>query len=86
MLGSNVQNSTRYLVLNSIGEVSSIVTTDPGFVQQGPGLTHKIKFPSLLHDRSPDDLIASGVSLRMEVQATNSAASDTYLSNSVTPT
>ena len=86
MLDSTTENTTKYLVLNSVGEVSGIVSEDPGFVQQGPGYTHQIKFPSTINSRTPDDLIASGVSLRMEIQATNSSASDTYLSNAVTPT
>ena len=86
MLDSTTENTTKYLVLNSVGEVSGIVGEDPGFVQQGPGYTHQIKFPSTINGRTPDDLIASGVSLRMEIQVTNSSASDTYLSNAITPT
>ena len=82
-LGSN----TVYLVVNSIGEVTGHQAADPGFVQQGPGTTHQLKFPATFDSgREPDTDFPAGATLRMEIEASNSSASDTFLSNTITPT
>ena len=84
---SSQGNALRYLVIDSVGNVTGHQPGDPGFVQQGPGTQHTLKFPATFaNGNSPDTDFPAGTSLRMEIEAVNSAASDTYLSNAVTPT
>ena len=79
-------SSTRYLVINSVGQVTDIASTDPGFIQQGPGLSHDLTFPATFPSgNSPDFELPVGTVLQAEIQATNSSGSDSYTSNSITP-
>ena len=78
--------STRYLVINSVGQVTDLTSTDPGFIQQGPGLSHDLTFPATFPSgNSPDAELPAGTVLQAEIQATNSSGSDSYTSNSISP-
>ena len=78
--------STRFLVINAQGAVTTHQSNDPGFVTQGPGTSHTITFPATFPTgNSPDDELPSGTTIQIDVQAINSEASDTYPSNIVTP-
>ena len=78
--------SSKYLILDSSGNVSSISSLDPGFVNYGPGTSVKLKFPSTFPTgNAPDVELRAGTQLRAEIEAVNSVASDTELSNIVVP-
>ena len=78
--------STRYLVIDATGTVTTHQASDPGFTQLGPGLTQQITFPATFPTgNTPDAELAAGTTLQVEVEATNSVASDTYPSNIITP-
>ena len=79
-------STTRYLNLDGAGNVSSLQSTDPGFVQIGPGTSISIDFPgNFTNGITPDNEIPGSGQLKIEVSATNSEATDTFLSNGVTP-
>ena len=68
------------------GVVENQTSTDPGFVELGPSTGIGITFPAVLPSgNSPDVEFPAGASLQVEVEATNSVASDTYTSGSITP-
>jgi len=78
--------STRFLVINAQGAITTHQVSDPGFVTQGPGASHTITFPATFPTgNSPDDELPSGTTIQVDVQAVNSEASDTYASNTLTP-
>lgn len=78
--------STRFLVIDVTGAVTSHQANDPGFVNQGPGTSHTITFPATFPTGdTPDVELPSGTTIQIDVQAVNSEASDTYPSNIVTP-
>jgi hypothetical protein len=82
------QSITKYLVTDGSGNVSDLTSVDPGFVQTGPGTSVTLSLPATFSStgNAPDTDLPAGASIRAEVQATNSQATDTELSNIVTPT
>ena len=82
------QSVTKYLVTDGSGNVSDLTSVDPGFVQTGPGTSVTLSLPATFSStgNAPDTDLPAGASIRAEVQATNSQATDTELSNIVTPT
>ena len=82
------QSVTKYLVTDGSGNVSDLTLVDPGFVQTGPGTSVTLSLPATFSStgNAPDTDLPAGASIRAEVQATNSQATDTELSNIVTPT
>lgn len=86
-VGGNTQTATKYLVINSVGSVTDISSTDPGYTTIGPGTAIDLTFPATFPSgNAPDTELASGAAMQVDVKATNSAASDTFTSNTVTPT
>ena len=78
--------STRFLVVNVTGAVTGTQSSDPGYTQLGPGTTQQITFPATFSSgNAPDVDLPAGTTLQVEVEATNSSASDTYPSNIITP-
>ncbi len=78
--------STRFLVIDATGAISTHQSSDPGFVTLGPGTSQSITFPATFPTgNAPDVELASGTTIQVEVEAVNSVASDTYPSNTVTP-
>ena len=78
--------STRFLIIDVTGSVTSTQGSDPGFTQLGPGSTQQITFPATFPTgNSPDVELPAGTTLQVEIEATNSSASDTYPSNIITP-
>ena len=78
--------STRFLVISTNGQVTSTQSIDPGFTELGPGLTQQISFPGTFPTgNTPDEELPVGTTLQVEVEATNSVASDTFSSNIITP-
>jgi hypothetical protein len=76
-----------YLLTDSGGNISDMQSADPGFVNYGPGTSVTLKFPATFPTgNAPDTELPSGTTVRAEIQATNTVASDTELSNIVTPT
>ena len=81
--GSNTVS--RFMVISSSGLVENTSSSDPGFVQIGPGTDIDLTFPSALPSgSSPDDEFPAGATIQVEVEATNSVASDTYPSATIT--
>ena len=77
---------SKFMVISATGVVEDQTSTDPGFVELGPSTGIGITFPaSLPSGNSPDVEFPAGASLQVEVEATNSVASDTYTSGSITP-
>ena len=83
---SGTGTQTRYLVIDSVGNVSDLSNTDPGFVNQGTA-TGKLKFPQTFTStgQKPDEALLGGTSIQVEVQASNTEGSDTKLSSALTP-
>lgn len=78
--------STRYLVLDVVGNVSSTTATDPGFTDVGTGLTKRVTFPSLFPTgQTPDDEFPLGTTLQFDVQAKNTKGTTTSATNIITP-
>ena len=78
--------STRFLVINTTGAVTTTQVADPGFTELGPGTTQQITFPATFPTGStPDAELPAGTTLQVEVEATNTVASDTFPSNIITP-
>lgn len=83
----SAQETTKYLSINSSGDVSDLLSTDPGFVDYGPGTEVTLSFPATFPTgNAPDVELPAGASIRAEIRAVNDAATDTELSNIVTPT
>lgn len=85
---SGINTVTLYGVLNSSGngQITDLVTTDPGFVDYGPGLTDTISFPAILPSSyTPDQELPAGTSIKISIRATNSSGTDTEESPSITP-
>ena len=81
------QESTKYLTIDSSGNVSDMSSADPGFVNYGPGTEVTLSFPATFPTgNAPDVELPAGASIRAEIQAVNDAATDTEVSNIVTPT
>ena len=77
---------SKFMVISATGVVENQTSTDPGFVELGPSTGIGITFAALLPSgNSPDVEFPAGASLQVEVEATNSVASDTYTSGSITP-
>ena len=77
--------SALYLVIDSVGNVTDLSSSDPGFVDQGSG-TGPLNFPATFPSGStPDEELPPGTSLQVEVQATNELGSSTKLSSPITP-
>ena len=78
--------SSLFLVIDATGGISNMQSSDPGFVTLGPGTSQSITFPATFPTgNTPDTELPSGTTIQVEVEATNSSASDTYPSNIVTP-
>ena len=85
-VSTGVNTVSRFMVIDSTGLVTSHTGTDPGFVTLGPGTDLDLTFPaSLPSGSSPDDEFPAGATIQVEVEATNSVASDTYTSGTITP-
>ena len=84
--GGLSQTATKYLVLDSVGNVTDVSSADPGFQTIGPGTEIDLTFPATLPSGStPDEELPAGASIQVEVEATNSVASDTYTSGTIIP-
>lgn len=78
--------ATRFLVISTSGAVTSTQSADPGFVELGPGLSQTLTFPATFPTGSaPDTELPTGTTMQVDVKATNTAASDTFSSNIITP-
>ena len=78
--------ATHFLVIGTNRAVTGTQSTDPGYTQLGPGTSQQITFPATFPSgNSPDTDLPVGTTLQVEVEATNSSASDTYPSNIITP-
>lgn len=78
--------STRFLVIDATGAISTHQAADPGFVNLGPGTSQSITFPATFPTgNAPDAELLAGTTIQVEVEAVNSVASDTYPSNIITP-
>ena len=83
---TGVNTISRFMVISSSGLVENTSSSDPGFTQIGPGTDIDLTFPSALPSgSSPDDEFPAGATIQVEVEATNSVASDTYPSSTITP-
>ena len=83
---TGITTSTRFLVIDAQGAVLTHQASDPGFVVQGPGTSATLTFPATFPTgNTPDEELPVGTTIQVEVQATNSEASDSYSSNTVTP-
>ena len=84
--GGVSQTATKYLVLDSVGNVTNISSADPGFTTMGPGTEIDLTFPATFPSGdAPDTELPAGAAIQVEVEATNSVASDTYPSSTITP-
>ena len=78
--------ATRFLVISATGAISTPQASDPGFVTLNAGTSQTITFPATFPTgNTPDDELPSGTTIQVDIQATNSQASDSYPSNTVTP-
>jgi len=78
--------ATRYLVISGTGAISTHQASDPGYVTLNAGTSQTITFPATFPTgETPDDELPSGTTIQVDIQATNSQASDTYPSNTLTP-
>lgn len=85
---SGINTVTLYGVLNPSGngQITDLVTSDPGYVDYGPGLIDTISFPALLPSSyTPDSELPAGTSVKVSIRATNSSGTDTEESPSITP-
>ncbi len=79
-------SATKYLVINSTGNVTGYQGSDPGFVEISPGTAIDLTFPATFPSgNAPDDEFAAGTVMQVTGKATNASASDTFNSNQVTP-
>ena len=78
--------STLFLIITTSRAVTGTQVSDPGYTQLGPGTSQQITFPATFPSgNAPDVDLPAGATLQVEVQATNSSASDTFSSNILTP-
>jgi hypothetical protein len=78
--------ATRYLVISGTGAISTHQASDPGYVTLNAGTSQTITFPATFPTgETPDAELPSGTTIQVDIQATNSQASDTYPSNTLTP-
>ena len=78
--------STLFLIISTNRAVTGTQVSDPGYTQLGPGTSQQITFPATFPSgNAPDVDLPAGATLQVEVQATNSSASDTFSSNILTP-
>ena len=83
---TGVNSVSKFMVISSTGLVENQTSSDPGFVTIGPGTDIDLTFPSVMPSGdSPDDEFPAGATIQVEVEATNSVASDTYPSATITP-
>ena len=78
---------TRYLKINSVGEVTGTLAGDPGYTEFGPATAQDFTFANTFDTgRTPDEELPTGTQLKIYGQIANASATDTYgPSNSVTP-
>jgi len=79
--------TTRYLVFNTAGAVTSIQTADPGFATmttQTSPIT--LTFPATLPSgQAPDDELPAGTTIKVTMQASNTGGSSAKDSNTLSP-
>ena len=85
-----VNNVKRYAVLDAAGAVSDLQSADPGFTAWTPAgtgpYTGTVTFPATLPSgAAPDTDLPAGTTITVEVQATNTAGTDSAKSNTITP-
>jgi hypothetical protein len=97
-VGSQVKGPTKassnvklYCKLDSAGAVSDLQSADPGFTAWTPTgsgpYTGSITWPATLPSgQPPDSDLPAGTSLTVEVQASNTAGTDSAKSTTITPT
>ena len=85
--GGTTQSSVKYLVLDNVGNVSSITSVDPGYVNVGPDTNQTLTFPATSPSgNAPDAELPAGTTFKVSAQATNSIGSSEYgPSNVITP-
>ena len=79
--------STKYLVLDSVGNVTNLISSDPGYVTVGPNTSQTLTFPATFTSgNAPDSELPAGTTIKVSAQATNSVGSNEYgPSNIITP-
>ena len=85
-----VANVKLYCKLDAAGAVSDLQSADPGFTAWTPAgtgpYTGTVTFPATLPTGGPPDTeMPAGTTVTVEVQATNTAGSDSAKSNTLTP-
>lgn len=85
--GGTNQSAVKYLVLDNVGNVTSITSVDPGYVNVGPDINHTLTFPATFPSGdTPDEELPAGTTIKVSAQATNSQGSSEFgPSNIVTP-
>jgi hypothetical protein len=87
---SPAANVKLYCKLDAAGAVSDLQSADPGFTAWTPAgtgpYTGNVTFPATLPSgAAPDTDLPAGTTITVEVQATNTAGTDSATSNTVTP-
>ena len=79
--------SSRYLVIDATGSVTSTVGSDPGYVSIGPNTSKTLTFPATFDTgNAPDAELPAGTTFKVSAQATNSIGSSEFgPSNVITP-
>jgi len=79
---------TLYPVLSNAGSVSSLTSTDPGYVAQtSESVIQEMDFPAILPTgKTPDEDIPVGSTIVVNVKAENTSGSSFATSNTLTPT
>ena len=68
------------------GEVSTMTSSEPDFVEIGPGTTVPLKFPPIFpSQKTPDEEFPVGTQLQTIVKAENASGSSIVTSNALTP-
>ena len=85
--GGTNQTAVKYLVLDNVGNVTSITSVDPGYVNVGPDTNLTLAFPATFPSGdTPDEELPTGTTIKVSAQATNSLGSSEFgPSNIVTP-
>ncbi|MAP24962.1 MAG: hypothetical protein CMM87_05460 [Rickettsiales bacterium] len=85
--GGTSQSAVKYLVLDNVGNVTSITSVDPGYVNVGPDINHTLTFPATFPSGdAPDVELPAGTTIKVSAQATNALGSSEFgPSNIVTP-
>jgi hypothetical protein len=83
-------NVKLYCKLNAAGAVSDLQSVDPGFTAWTPAgtgpYTGTVTWPALLPSgNAPDADLPAGTTITVEVEASNTAGTDTATSNTITP-